>query len=88
MLQISARMTSLSRPEMFLLETVQNEGWSTGVVHEPGPRRGPWTGSTAVVHGPGIYVFYMFLKTSTSLEHQGYFTQRTHVLLRRILNLI
>ena len=23
------------------------------VVHGPGPRGGPWTGSTWVVHGPG-----------------------------------
>ena len=35
--QISARMTSLSRIKIFLLETLQNEGWSTGIVHGPGP---------------------------------------------------
>ena len=29
-------MTSLSHLKLFLFETVQNEGWSTGVVHGPG----------------------------------------------------
>ena len=27
----------------------KNRGWFTGVVHGPGPRRGPWTRSTEVV---------------------------------------
>ena len=34
-------MTSLSHLKYFLLETVQNEGWSTGVVHEGVHRLGP-----------------------------------------------
>ena len=34
--QVSARMTSFSRLKLFLLETVQKEGWSTWVVHGPG----------------------------------------------------
>ena len=56
--QISERMTSLFRLKIFLLVTLQNEGWSTGVVHGPGPWRGPWTESTGVIHGPGVHVLY------------------------------
>ena len=32
---------------------VRNQGRSTRLVHGPGPRRGPWTRSTEVVHGQG-----------------------------------
>ena len=48
-MQISERITSLFRLKIFLLVTLQNEGWSTGVVNGPGP----W-----VVHGPGAHVLY------------------------------
>ena len=40
---------------------LENEGWSTGVVHEVSP----WTGSTGVVHGPGVHVLYAYNQLST-----------------------
>ena len=51
---MSERITSLFRLKIFLLVTLQNEGWSTGVVHGPGP----WTSSTRVVCRRGVHVLY------------------------------
>ena len=57
--QISVTTTSLFRLKIFLLVTLQNKGWSTGVVHGPGPlkgsmnrvhRGGPWTWGPCFVY--------------------------------------
>ena len=54
--QISVRIAFLFRLKIFLFETLQNEGWSTGVIGMDRVHEG--------VHGLGVHVFHTSNRSS------------------------
>ena len=52
------KISGAYNPDRPLFKVIlKNLRWSTGVFHGPGPRRGPYTKSTGMVHGLGVHGF-------------------------------